>query len=181
MAFIMNLPNKLTILRIVLIPVFVACFYLPVSYSKELAAVVFAIAFTTDILDGQLARKQNIVTKFGKLMDPIADKLLTFSAFIMLGHIGQVSPIVTIVVMARELLVSGFRMVAVEGKTVIAASMLGKIKTVSQCVAIMFSLLWHLIDWDFPLDSVLVWISVAITIWSGIDYYVKNAENIDFN
>lgn len=176
----MNLPNKLTVLRMALIPVFVACFYLPLDSRNLIAAIVFVFAFVTDIIDGRLARKHNLVTKFGKLMDPIADKLLMFAGFIMLGYIGRVSPIATIIVMARELLVSGLRMVAVDGNKVIAASILGKLKTVLQCIAVATALLW--VDWfgvdAFPLDQVLIWISVAVTLWSGIDYFIKNAGNI---
>ena len=107
-------------------------------------------------------------------MDPVADKLLTFTAFIMLMHIGLISPLATIIVMARELLVSGIRMVSVEGGMVIAASVWGKLKTISQCVAIIFILLWERIAFiAFPLDKALLWLSVGITIWSGIDYVAK--------
>ena len=170
----MNLPNKLTILRIILIPVFVASFYLKTEYMKEIAVIVFILASITDVLDGLIARKYNLVSTFGKLMDPVADKLLTFTAFIMLMHIGLISPLATIIVMARELLVSGIRMVSVEGGMVIAASVWGKLKTISQCVAIIFILLWERIAFiAFPLDKALLWLSVGITIWSGIDYVAK--------
>lgn len=176
----MNLPNKITILRIILIPVFVACFYIPSAYMREIAALVFLIAYITDILDGNLARKNNMVTNFGKLMDPVADKLLTFAAFIMLVDQSLMSPVAAIIVMARELLVSGFRMVAVEGGTVIAASILGKLKTVSQCVAVILILVWPRIDFlGFPLDQVVLWVSVAITAWSGVDYIVKYAKHVN--
>jgi CDP-diacylglycerol--glycerol-3-phosphate 3-phosphatidyltransferase len=176
---IMNLPNKITISRIALIPLFVASFYLKFEYMKELAAIVFLVASITDILDGWIARKYNLVTNVGKLIDPIADKLLTFSAFIMLAHIGLISPIAVIIVMARELLVSGIRMIAVEGGTVIAASIWGKLKTISQCLAVIFILLWERIFFvSFPLEQVVLWVSVAITIWSGIDYTVKYAETL---
>lgn len=177
----MNLPNKLTLLRMLMVPVFVGCFYLPPAFSREVCAAVFLLAFLTDILDGHLARKGNIVTNFGKLMDPIADKLLTFAAFIMLVAEGSVSPIATIIVMARELLVSGLRLLAVNDGKVIAASIWGKLKTVSQCVAIMFLLLWERIDFlSFPVDQVVLWISVALTIFSGVDYVVKNFKKLNY-
>jgi CDP-diacylglycerol--glycerol-3-phosphate 3-phosphatidyltransferase len=175
----MNLPNKITIVRILLIPVFVACFYLQGEYARTLAALVFLVASMTDFIDGWIARKYNLVTNFGKLIDPIADKLLTFAAFIMLLYIGCISPIVAIVVMARELLISGIRMVAVENGTVIAASVWGKLKTISQCVSIILILLWERIVFvDFPLDQAMLWVSVGITIWSGVDYIVKYAKKL---
>ena len=178
----MNLPNKLTILRILLVPVFVACFYIPASYSDIVAAGVYVLAYITDILDGQIARKRNLVTSFGKLMDPMADKLLTCSAFVMLAARAYVSPIAVIIIIARELFISGFRLVAVENGNVIAASWLGKIKTISQCVAVVAVLIWPYLWWPlFPLDEIIVWISVGFTLWSGTDYVVKNRGSIKFS
>ncbi len=178
----MNLPNKLTLLRMLLVPVFVACFYIPVSYANIVAAGVFVLAYITDILDGQIARKHNLVTSFGKLMDPMADKLLTCSAFVMLASDALVSPIAVIIIIARELFISGFRLVAVENGKVIAASWLGKIKTISQCVAVVAALIWPYLWWPrFPLDEIIVWISVGFTLWSGIDYVVKNRGSIKFS
>ncbi|MDO4568438.1 MAG: CDP-diacylglycerol--glycerol-3-phosphate 3-phosphatidyltransferase, partial [Clostridia bacterium] len=138
----MNLPNKLTICRILMIPLMIACFYLPrdvVPYWNIIAAVIFILAYLTDILDGYLARKNNLVSNFGKLMDPIADKLLTASALIMLrgeGLMGELEGVAVIVVIAREFIISGIRLVAAADGTVIAASKLGKLKTVTQAVAI---------------------------------------------
>lgn len=132
----MNLPNKLTLTRIALVPFFIACFYMSTPYKNLIAAVVFTFAYLTDVFDGQIARKHNLITNFGKLMDPIADKLLTCSAFIMLVSFGMLSPIAAIIVISREFIISGFRLVAAGSGNVIAASWLGKTKTVSQFVAI---------------------------------------------
>jgi len=178
----MNLPNKLTMLRMLLVPLFVACFYLPVPYAGLIAAGVYTLAYVTDILDGQIARRRNLVTSFGKLMDPIADKLLTCTAFIMLVWIDRLSPIAAIIVLAREFLISGYRLVAVENGKVIAASTLGKIKTVAQCVAVVTVLVWPYLWWpQFPLDTIVVWVSVALTIWSGVDYLVKNRIGVNLS
>ena len=186
----MNLPNKLTLLRICMTPVFIACFYIPDRSWSLFAALLFLIAYVTDIFDGQYARKHNIVTNFGKLMDPIADKLLTAAAFVMLVDAGLLSPIPTIIVLAREFIISGFRLVAVESGNVIAASWLGKIKTVSQCVAVLLVLLADYFSGLLCIGSVdvlhliaqgIIWISVIFTIWSGVDYIVKNRKSVDFN
>ncbi len=178
----MNLPNKLTILRMLLVPVFIACFYFPVSYRDIIAAGVYILAYITDILDGEIARRRNLVTSFGKLMDPMADKLLTCSAFMMLSARAFVSPIAVIIIVSRELFISGFRLVAVESGNVIAASWLGKIKTISQCVAVVAALIWPYLWWPhFPLDEIIVWISVGFTLWSAIDYVVKNRNSIKFS
>lgn len=177
----MNLPNKLTILRMLLVPVFIACFYFPVWYANIVAAMVFTLAYITDILDGRIARKYNLVTNFGKLMDPMADKLLTCSAFVMLVAAGMLSPIVTIIIIGREFLISGFRLVAAGSGTVIAASWLGKTKTISQCVAVVMMLVWPSLGLTgFRLDLIVLWASVAFTIWSGVDYIVKNRASVDF-
>ena len=172
----MNLPNKLTILRIVLVPFFIACFYLPLSCWSYIAGAVFILAYLTDIFDGRYARKHNLVSDFGKLMDPIADKLLTSSAVIMLVSCGMFSPIVGVIIIAREFLISGIRLVAAGKGNVIAASKLGKVKTVTQCVAIALVLLknpvFSLIP--FPMDTVMVYVSAVFTVWSGAEYVIKN-------
>lgn len=175
----MNLPNKLTTLRMLLIPVFIACFYLPWRANYGIAAVVFVLAYITDILDGQLARKHNIVTDYGKLMDPIADKLLSSAAFIMLVAKGMMSPIAAIIIIGREFLISGFRLVAAGHGNVIAANWLGKVKTVTQCIAISMLLIWPYFPTGVPrLDQIMLWISVFFTIWSGLDYLLKNKSTI---
>jgi CDP-diacylglycerol--glycerol-3-phosphate 3-phosphatidyltransferase len=177
-----NLPNKLTLTRIALVPFFIACFYMSTPYKNLIAAVVFTLAYLTDVFDGQIARKHNLITNFGKLMDPIADKLLTCSAFIMLVSFGMLSPIAAIIVISREFIISGFRLVAAGSGNVIAASWLGKTKTVSQFVAIDLLLIWPYTGiLSFPLDSIVLWISVFFTAWSGADYIVKNRASVNFS
>ncbi len=178
----MNLPNKLTLLRMCLIPVFIVCFYIDVTWKLYLAAGVFFAAYMTDILDGQIARRQNIVTDFGKLMDPIADKLLTVSALLMLVGEQMLSPIPALIIVAREFIISGFRLVSAEGGKVIAASWLGKTKTVTQCTAIIILLLdeLSLALFGFSLGLIAIWISVFFTIWSGVDYIIKNKGAVSF-
>jgi CDP-diacylglycerol--glycerol-3-phosphate 3-phosphatidyltransferase len=171
----MNLPNKLTILRMILVPVFVVCFYLPVSYNLYLAAGVFVIAYLTDMLDGQIARRRNMVTDFGKLMDPMADKILSGAAMIMLTAFGMLSPIATILTISREFVISGFRMVYAQKNVIIAAGKLGKLKTMTQFIGVTLMLcgnpLFQLIN--VPFDQIVVWLSVALAVWSCIDYIVK--------
>ena len=178
----MNLPNRLTIFRIVLTPVLVCCFYLPLPYWNIIAACVFIVGAVTDMIDGKYARKHNMVTGFGKLMDPIADKLLTSCAFIMMTGFGMISPIACFLILAREFIVSGFRMVATQGGVIIAANWLGKIKTITQCIAIPLLLLKNPIfsAVGIPFDQILLWLSVVFTIWSGADYIIKNRSAVNY-
>ena len=190
----MNLPNKLTLMRIVLVPVFMvfaglgqigtpACnrmFYL-------VAAIVFAVASFTDYLDGHLARKWNIVTDFGKFADPLADKLLTTTAFLYMMHDGVCSPVVLVIILAREFAVSGLRMVAASapGGKVIAANMWGKVKTVLQMLVII---LYYVLAAFAPADAigavslismVLCWLVAAVTLISGAKYLWDNRSFIN--
>ena len=182
----MNLPNKLTLIRIILIPVFVAVLYLEViPFNYIVAAAIFAIAAFTDFLDGHIARKYNLVTDLGKFLDPIADKVLVSTAFIvMLAPIGLVSylpfyaGICVAVILARELIVSGFRMVAASKGVVLAADKSGKIKTFVQDIAIVVLL----VSMNFnPLDIlyigglVVLGIATILTIISGTECIVKNS------
>lgn len=182
----MNLPNKLTIIRMCLIPFFIACFYLPFDYSMYIAAVVFVGAYITDAVDGHIARKHNMVTDFGKLMDPIADKLLSAAALIMLTAYDYIHPIAVIVILSREFLISGLRLVCADKGVVVAASKWGKLKTISQVVCIVAVMLVYptagllpaslrvLGDVIVIIADVLVWISVALALISGADYVYKN-------
>ena len=191
----MNLPNRLTIARILAIPFFIACFYLPdwvlvrllgaeILVKNVVAAVIFILAYITDMLDGRIARKRGIVTDFGKLMDPIADKLLTASCMIMLIGRGLMSvcdwlmPIFTIIVTAREFLVSGIRLVAASKGNVLAAGTLGKIKTTLQSIALPVVMIAGPVcrAIGVPIDFILLAASVAMTIWSGADYAIRNRE-----
>ena len=181
----MNLPNRLTIFRMVLVPLMVAAF----SFEGWLpgwnyyAAAIFFIADMTDILDGYIARKHNLVTNFGKLMDPIADKLLFCAAFIMMTYNGMLNPILCIIFVGREIIVSGFRLVTANSGKVIAANWLGKLKSVLEVVAILATLLGNPIFsiWDFPFDFGLMATAAVVTVWSAIDYIVANRYAVNWN
>lgn len=183
----MNTPNKLTLLRVILVPVFmVFMMYDWFAYSRLVAALVFVLAFLTDWLDGYLARKNNQVTNFGKIMDPLADKLLTTAALVCLNATGDVSPWVTIIILAREFIVSGVRIAAAAEGNVIAASIWGKIKTMWQSIALTVAIVCaeKALFVSMPavgfvtgiIVDVFVWLAAALTIISGVDYLVKNAK-----
>ncbi len=188
----MNLPNKLTMLRVFLIPVFV--FFLLgsfVPFNNYIALGIFIIASLTDMLDGKIARKRNLVTNFGKFMDPLADKLLVVIALLCLLVVdggtricdNQVLALIAIIVIvAREFIISGFRLVASDAGIVIAASMWGKFKTATTMVAICFMIVVKDISAVLPffkeLTLVLFWISVTLTVVSLVDYLAKNIHVI---
>lgn len=180
----LNLPNKLTLLRILLVPVFVACctFQSWLSWWNILATVVFIIAALTDLVDGYIARSQNLVTTFGKLMDPIADKLLFCAAFIMLTWLHDLSPVLCFLFIGREFVISGFRLVAATSGSVIAASKIGKAKTATQGVAIASMLLGNPIfrNWGIPFDDIMMYIAVVLTVWSAVDYIWKNRKAVSW-
>ena len=173
----MNLPNRLTILRTLMIPVFL--FFLLTDYagncSKWIAVIVFILASLTDFLDGHIARKYNLVTNFGKFMDPLADKLLVSSAMIALVGMHRLSSIVAIIIIAREFIISGFRLVASDNGIVIAASYWGKFKTVFQ-MAMIIVLIADLGGVFDLIGEILIWAAVALTIISLIDYVWKNKQ-----
>ncbi len=177
----MNLPNKLSLLRMALIPVMVLLMYFDNLPCQLAAAAVFGLASYTDYLDGHIARKNHIVTDFGKFIDPVADKLLTLSAFIMLTRSGLMPHWVVILILTRELCVDGLRMVAVGQGKVIAAGMLGKIKTVSQIVLILWLMILRIpaFTGGFGIVSTLgcLWVA-GITLWSGVDYFLRNKSCI---
>ena len=173
----MNTPNKLTIARVIMIPFFVAFLMYDITGSadKWIALAIFVIASLTDTLDGYLARKHNLVTNFGKFMDPLADKLLVCSALICFTSTGQLAAWITIVIIAREFIISGFRLIAADNGIVIAASYWGKFKTVSQ----MFMVIVMIMDLGGVFDvigTVLMWAALILTIVSLIDYIAKNVE-----
>lgn len=168
----MNLPNKLTVLRVIMIPFFVF-FYL--TGKVYIADILFILASLTDMLDGKIARKYNLVTNFGKFMDPLADKLLVCSAMICMIEMGKLPAWIVIVIIAREFIISGFRLVASDNGIVIAASYWGKFKTVFQMAMIIVLIA----DFGGVFDiiaQILIWIALALTIISLIDYVVKNKE-----
>ena len=184
----MNLPNKLTIFRVILIVPFVilllgsangwgwfnAIFGGIMEYIDYIAVAIFIIASFTDMLDGKIARKYNLVTNFGKFMDPLADKLLVCSALICLVEMGRLPAWIVIIIIAREFIISGFRLVASDNGIVIAASYWGKFKTVSQMIMVVLLLLNIGHPFFVILSTVFVWIAVILTVVSLVDYVVKN-------
>lgn len=170
----MNLPNKLTILRVMMIPVFIVFMLTDLggNFNKVIALVLFVTASLTDLLDGHLARKNNLVTNFGKFMDPLADKLLVCSALICFVANGQLPAWMVIVIIAREFIISGFRLIASDEGVVIAASYWGKVKTTVQMVMIIALLI------EFPYAMLIAWAAVALTVISLVDYIVKNIDVI---
>ena len=172
----MNLPNKLTIIRVCLIPFFVAALLFDHgnNYTMRIVAnVLFIVASLTDLFDGKIARKYNLVTNFGKFMDPLADKLLVCSALICLIELGQLPAWVVIIIISREFIISGFRLVAADNGVVIAASYWGKFKTTFQMIGVV------LLIFNIPalstLTTIIVWIALALTVISLVDYVEKNA------
>lgn len=173
----MNLPNKLTILRVFMIPFFlVALLVEGIPAGKWIALAIFVLASFTDMLDGKIARKYNLVTNFGKFMDPLADKLLVSAALIALISLGKIPAWVVIVIISREFIISGFRLIASDNGVVIAASYWGKIKTVTQMVMIVLLLA------DFSnsvmdiLETVFIYLALALTVISLVDYLIKNKD-----
>ena len=174
----MNLPNRLTLSRIIMIPFFVVFLITDIlgGYSKWAALAVFALASLTDLLDGKLARKYNLVTNFGKFMDPLADKLLVCSAMICLTGLGRLPSWVVCIIIAREFIISGFRLIASDNGVVIAASMWGKIKTVCQ-MAMVIVLIADLPGSFFETaEQILIWAALILTVVSLADYIIKNKE-----
>ncbi len=177
----MNLPNKLSCLRMAMIPFFVVFALIEAQWAQIVGLAVFVIASLTDMLDGKIARKYNLVTNFGKFIDPIADKLLVMSALVVLVQQGRMPGWVCIVMLAREFAISGFRLVAAESGQVIAAGWLGKIKTVTQMAAVIALLLLCPVgenaallgNFGVILANILMYAAAFMTLWSGIDYLWK--------
>lgn len=173
----MNLPNKLTVLRILMVPFFVLFMLTDVAgdASKWISLVLFCVASLTDFLDGKIARKYNLVTNFGKFMDPLADKLLVCSAMICMIETGKLASWFVIIVIAREFIISGFRLVASDSGIVIAASYWGKFKTAFQMTMIIVMIL-NLGGVFCVVETALMWISLALTVISLVDYVAKNTQ-----
>ena len=172
----MNLPNKLTVLRVIMIPFFVAALLYDGGANQNMryvAAALFIIASLTDMLDGKIARKYNLVTNFGKFMDPLADKLLVCSALICMIELRQLPAWMVIIIISREFIISGFRLVASDNGVVIAASYWRKFKTTFQMIGVV------LLIFNIPalsmVTTIIVWIALALTVISLVDYIVKNA------
>lgn len=187
----MNLPNKLTVFRMILIPVFMLVLALPLDWgtlqvagavlpvTHLVAAIIFIVASLTDLADGKIARKYKLVTNFGKFADPLADKLLVMTALIFFVQFGWVPAWMVAIIVIRELAITGLRTLIVENNgKVLAAAMLGKIKTASQMVAISFFLLHDIVFamFNIPFAMIMIWIALLATIYSGIDYFYKNRD-----
>ena len=172
----MNLPNKLTLARVIMIPLFVVFLLADFGWGCEkwIALGLFAAASATDFLDGYIARKNNLITTFGKFMDPLADKLLVTSAMICLTGLGILPAWVSIIIIAREFTISGFRLVAADHRVVIAASMWGKWKTFIQMIMVMLMIV-NLPELEI-VTQIFMWASIALTLISLADYLIKNRE-----
>ncbi len=174
----MNTANKITLFRVVLIPIFMVLLMTESTACRVGALIIFVIAALSDAADGYIARNYNQITNFGKFVDPLADKMLTTSAFLIMLYFGRMSPYALMIVLAREFMVAGVRQIAAADGKVIAASLWGKLKTVSQMVAIIAAIILMLPI--FPetaailITDILIWISVVFTIVSGVDYLWKN-------
>lgn len=174
----MNLPNKLTIARVIAVPFFIAAY---MTGYNLIAFVLFVAASLTDMLDGKIARKYNLVTNFGKIMDPLADKILVYSAFCLMVDDGTMPGWMLIVILAREFTIAGMRTVAASEGTVIAAGMSGKLKTVLQMIAVPLLLLAAAMgnmgqaqDYCSLAGQVFLWASLIMTVYSGVEYVLKN-------
>ncbi len=186
----MNIPNRITISRIFLIPIFIIILTIPVDWGQVesgsfqipvthlIAGIIFLVASLTDWLDGYYARKYNLITNMGKFLDPLADKLLVSAAFILTVEMGMAPAWIVIVIISREFAVTGLRLVASGEGIVLAASSMGKLKTVSQILAIALLLLHNFpfVFLNIPFDMIMLNIALILTTWSGIDYFIKNAH-----
>ncbi len=185
----MNLPNKLTVLRIVLTPFYLAAMMINFKFHYFVAVAIFIVASLTDMLDGKIARKHNLITNFGKLCDPLADKMLTTAALLAFMQLGLCNIWIIMIVLTREFLVTSFRLVASSQGVVIPAGIWGKLKTVSQMVfsiGIMIAIpFFEIFGWDFGLlsliSNVLLGITAVLTVISGIKYIVDGVKVIDIN
>ncbi len=196
----MNLPNKLTLLRVLMIPAFMAVLLLvPYPWGHIIGAAIYALASATDALDGNLARKNNQVTDFGKFLDPLADKMLVITALVLLQHLRMIHPVITVIIIARELMVTSIRLIAASsaGK-VIAAGWWGKAKTVTQMVATLLLMVEPVLlgKWEYNLNvpfltgatsattaifgTAMIYIATLLTLISGVEYLVQNWKYVDY-
>ncbi|NLV75541.1 MAG: CDP-diacylglycerol--glycerol-3-phosphate 3-phosphatidyltransferase [Tissierellia bacterium] len=177
----MNLANKITMFRVLLIPVFMIILFSNFNNNNYVAALIFAIAAATDGLDGYIARSRNQITTFGKFIDPLADKLLVSAALISMIQLAKVPAWIVVIIIAREFTITGFRIIAASEGITIAASSLGKIKTATQLIAIILLLIdnfpFRLIG--IPLDKIMLYIALFFTVVSGVDYIYKNKHVLE--
>ena len=195
----MNTPNKLTLLRVLMIPVFMAVFLaVPAPWGPLIAAAVYGLASATDAVDGHLARKNNQITDFGKFLDPLADKMLVITALVLLQYKGLIHPIITVIIIARELMVTSIRLVAAGSGKVIAAGWWGKAKTVTQMISTLFLMVEPVVlgeteyNWDIPfltgsapestavIGTVGMLAATVLTLISGADYLIQNWKYLDY-
>ena len=174
----MNLPNKLTVFRMCMVPLFVLFMYLPIPGKYLISLIIFAVAAVTDALDGNIARRYNLVTDFGKFMDPLADKLLVIAALICLIEVRLIPGWIVLIIVARELAVSIMRAIAAADGKVIAAGGSGKLKTIVQMVSIVFLLFGAHIDSStiLTIGTVLIYIAAILTVYSGYEYFTNNTS-----
>ncbi len=195
----MNTPNKLTLLRVCMIPLFMIAFLaIPAPWGAFVGAAVYGLASATDAIDGHLARKNNQITDFGKFLDPLADKMLVITALVLLQHMDLIHPIITVIIIARELMVTSIRLVAASSGKVIAAGLLGKAKTVTQMVATLLLMVEPALlgNWEYNLHipflggaspattallgSALMLVATVLTVLSGAEYLIKNWHYLDY-
>ncbi len=183
----MNLPNKLSFMRVLLVPVLIYAYYakadpsqgfLDLDFGLKFLAPIFVVASFTDFLDGYIARKYNLVTTFGKFIDPLADKLLVMAALLLLTDAGVVPMWITLIILSREFIVTGIRLIAVGEGKVIAASKLGKYKTATTMVALTLLLMYSYDDIFVDIGMYILYLGLVLTVVSGIDYFVKNKKII---
>lgn len=172
----MNIANKVTMVRLVMIPIFVIAFYI-YGTSYNIAAILFMVASLTDALDGHLARSRNLITNFGKFVDPLVDKVLTMAAFIVLVEANVIPAWAAIIIISRELIITGFRTLAADMGITIAASMWGKAKTTSQMISLVLLLLHNDVLNKFGIY--VFYVAVILTVISGLDYIIKNKKVLD--
>lgn len=177
----MNLPNKITFSRVFLVPVFIIMFYIDIPNNQTYAGIIFIIAALTDMLDGYIARRDSLITNLGKFIDPLADKLLVSAALILLVEVGTIPAWVVIIIIAREFTITGFRIIAASEGVTIAASSLGKFKTITQLIAIVLLLFDNIFfgRFNIPMDQILLYISLIFTVLSGYDYIYKNIKTLN--
>lgn len=173
----MNLPNKITLFRVAMIPVFLVLLLIQgIPYGNYFAAAVFVIACLSDALDGYLARKNNLVTNFGKFMDPLADKLLVCSALICFVELSYMPAWIVIIIIAREFIISGFRLIASDNGVVIAASYWGKFKTAAQMIACILLIIQCPFGWADVAEQIFIYLALALTVLSLCEYIWKNRK-----
>ncbi|MCH5273263.1 MAG: CDP-diacylglycerol--glycerol-3-phosphate 3-phosphatidyltransferase [Lachnospiraceae bacterium] len=173
----MNLPNKITLFRVAMIPVFLVLLLVPgIPYGNYAATAVFLLACLSDALDGYLARKYNLVTNFGKFMDPLADKLLVCSALICFVELSYMPAWIVIVIIAREFIISGFRLIASDNGVVIAASYWGKFKTIAQMTACILLLVQLPFQWAETAEQIFIYLALLLTVVSLCEYIWKNRK-----